>query len=180
MRFRKRPVVIEAFQLPPRGDFNVDGFLTWAKEHGLRDYESGRDETLVIQTLEGEMTAQPGDWIVKGVAGEFYPCKARIFAATYEPASITDDFAVPEMTCEAHPGTPWPHGDCAGPGMPWSALAGQVDYIDRMQQRVLEVLAEAEEVARAEGVLLGAEIASAGVRGLFDGLAIREPRGPAS
>jgi hypothetical protein len=38
-----------------------------------------------ISTFEGEMTAQPGDWIIKGVKGELYPCKPDIFAATYEP-----------------------------------------------------------------------------------------------
>ena len=41
---------------------------------------------VVITTLEGEMTASPGDWIIKGVKGEFYPCKPDIFEATYEPA----------------------------------------------------------------------------------------------
>jgi hypothetical protein len=44
------------------------------------DYRS-----LEIETLEGVMTAQPGDWIIRGIAGEFYPCKREIFTATYEP-----------------------------------------------------------------------------------------------
>jgi hypothetical protein len=43
----------------------------------------GRGQFL-IQTLEGDMHANPGDWIIKGVKGEFYPCKPDIFAATYE------------------------------------------------------------------------------------------------
>jgi hypothetical protein len=84
-KFRKKPVVIEAFQLPQRGDDDVNAFLEWADLHGLENFESGRDETLIIVTLEGDMTAQPGDWIIKGVKGEFYPCKPDIFAATYEP-----------------------------------------------------------------------------------------------
>ena len=45
--------------------------------------------TLDIPTLEGVMTASPGDWIIKGVAGEFYPCKSDIFEATYE--RVVDD-----------------------------------------------------------------------------------------
>lgn len=43
--------------------------------------------TLLIRTLEGVMEARDGDWIIKGVKGEFYPCKPDIFAATYEPCS---------------------------------------------------------------------------------------------
>jgi hypothetical protein len=39
----------------------------------------------VIETLEGDMTASPGWWIIKGVHGEFYPCKSAVFEATYEP-----------------------------------------------------------------------------------------------
>jgi hypothetical protein len=44
------------------------------------------DAEWMIQTLEGDMWARPGDWIIKGVQGEFYPCKPDIFEATYEPA----------------------------------------------------------------------------------------------
>lgn len=43
-------------------------------------------EGIYIATLEGEMRADPGDWIIKGVHGEFYPCKPNIFDATYEAA----------------------------------------------------------------------------------------------
>ena len=50
---------------------------------------------IFIRTLEGEMTATQGDWIIKGVKGEFYPCKPDIFAATYEPADA-DDHAQPK------------------------------------------------------------------------------------
>jgi len=78
--------VIDAFQLPPRGDDHMDAFLEWCAEVGFDDYTSERDESLAIHTLEGVMLTQPGDWIIKGVKGEFYPCKPDIFAATYEPA----------------------------------------------------------------------------------------------
>ena len=59
MKFRKRPVVIEAYQV---------------------------DQVVEIPTLEGVMRADPGDWIITGVQGEHYPCKPDIFVQTYEPA----------------------------------------------------------------------------------------------
>jgi len=121
--FRKKPVVVEAMQMPfdtrvapgpdeptcselqakvrdiavwmgengydgnPDGEeltewpeddviVNSDGSLTGLAEHGMNFLE--------IQTLEGTMTASPGDWIIKGVQGEFYPCKPDIFEQTYE------------------------------------------------------------------------------------------------
>jgi hypothetical protein len=91
MRFRKRPVAVEAEQWFPgkrvegvllHGD---SGFPLWFEdEHGHR-YPSGPDVAFV-GTLEGTMTVREGDWIVTGVKGEKYPCKPDIFAATYEPA----------------------------------------------------------------------------------------------
>jgi hypothetical protein len=85
MKYRKKPVVIEAYQLPAVGADVPDSFADWCEQVGF-EFESGRDETLLIHTLEGTMTASPGDWIIKGVRGEFYPCKPDIFEATYEPA----------------------------------------------------------------------------------------------
>ena len=82
MRFRKKPVEIEAVKF--------DGW-NWAE-----CYQFMSDEVLVfpqilkereyikIETLEGTMTASRGDWIIKGVNGEFYPCKPDIFEKTYE------------------------------------------------------------------------------------------------
>lgn len=55
--------------------------------HGFTDFRVAGDHSpfgLVIRTLEGEMRADPGDWIIRGVQGEFYPCKPDIFAETYE------------------------------------------------------------------------------------------------
>lgn len=87
-RYRKRPVVIEAMRWMP-GDLGAAGAMVgWLM--GRADFHhpsgSGGTTTLAIRTLEGEMLAQPGDWIIRGVQGEFYPCRADIFAATYEPA----------------------------------------------------------------------------------------------
>ncbi len=86
MKFRKKPVVIEAVHLT-RNFF--DNALSFVKKDILGNYCSGEfpedDCYLEIKTLEGTMTASEGDWIIKGVYGEFYPCKPDIFEATYEP-----------------------------------------------------------------------------------------------
>jgi hypothetical protein len=90
-RFRKRPVVIEAMRWVP-GDLVKAGELVgWLIAHGAGfHHPSGMGETttLAIRTLEGEMLAQPGDWIICGVKNELYPCREDIFAETYEP--VTD------------------------------------------------------------------------------------------
>ena len=81
MKFRKKPVVIEAMQLTSENRDEVMNFVT--SNNCYPDFE-GREPILKIQTLEGDMTAKLGDWIIKGVNGEFYPCKNDIFEKTYE------------------------------------------------------------------------------------------------
>ena len=85
-KFRKKPVVIEAFQLPMKGsdvseDFE-DALITFLRS-AKRKIETSH-QGILIHTSEGVMRADPGDWIIKGVAGEFYPCKPDIFEKTYE------------------------------------------------------------------------------------------------
>lgn len=82
MKFRKKPVVIEAVLWTGKNVTEISDFIKDPKDFTLEDF----DRVVVIHTLEGKMTAQPGDWIIKGVKGEFYPCKPDIFDATYEPA----------------------------------------------------------------------------------------------
>jgi len=77
MKFRKKPVVIEAVQYRRETARAVLEFM--GAESDGRPF----DET--IETLEGTLHVSPGDWIIKGVKGEFYPCKPDIFEATYEP-----------------------------------------------------------------------------------------------
>jgi len=77
-KFRKKPVVIEAIQLTL---FNLEAVEEFVGGD-LANIRGG----IVIATLEGPMRANLGDWIIKGVAGEFYPCKPDIFEATYEAA----------------------------------------------------------------------------------------------
>ena len=92
--YRKKPVVIEARQFPvvlDIRDAHIAGkeLAAWC---GGRFYDReplGRMIPVIeIDTLEGALTARMGDWIIKGVQGEFYPCKPDIFAATYEPATV--------------------------------------------------------------------------------------------
>ena len=80
-KFRKKPVIIEAIQLTKD---NAVEALSFCNNDG-NIVASNEDETgISISTLEGTMLANIGDYIIKGVKGEFYPCKADIFEQTYE------------------------------------------------------------------------------------------------
>lgn len=85
--FRKKPVVIEAMQVPKdRNDMAAWGYLIgWISKVPFEIVEISNGKLgLRIGTLEGAMLASPSDWIIRGVKGEFYPCKPDIFAATYD------------------------------------------------------------------------------------------------
>lgn len=80
-KYRKKPVVIEAVQWT--GDPECVAGLDWiAFTPGMVERI---DKGIEIRTLEGTMLASVGDWIIRGVKGEVYPCKPDIFAATYDP-----------------------------------------------------------------------------------------------
>jgi hypothetical protein len=84
MKYRKKPVVIEAFRL------GIDCIPDWfmdkvtSNDVTLAINQVGEVRCASIKTLEGTMTANVGDFVIKGVKGELYPCKADIFYATYE------------------------------------------------------------------------------------------------
>lgn len=88
MKFRKKPVVIEAVQWTGsnlKEIISFTGIHESAKKWSWREYEKVvTEQGLKIFTLEGTMKAGVGDWIIKGVKGEFYPCKDDIFETTYE------------------------------------------------------------------------------------------------
>ena len=91
-KFRKKPVVIEAVQWSGNaGKKEIQDFVGKELESELESetaYVAGQGAplfSLVIETLEGNHKAMPGDWIIKGIRGEFYPCKPDIFELTYEP-----------------------------------------------------------------------------------------------
>lgn len=75
LKFRKRPIEIEAVQFTGENHEEIGRFM---------GVQVDRTEALVIETLEGFLQASPGDWIIRGVKGEFYPCRADVFEATYE------------------------------------------------------------------------------------------------
>lgn len=87
LKFRKKPVEIEAFQLT---ETNRGEILNWARSYAELGHQIGavpandHPHQMFIHTLEGIMLADVGDWIIRGVQGEFYPCKPDIFEATYE------------------------------------------------------------------------------------------------
>jgi len=100
-KYKKRPVVIEAVQWTGENDIEVCNFLAhgttqlpvpdnYEKLYGSKFHLSLGDnyhmegQTLIIKTLEGQHIASKGDYIIRGVHGEYYPCKPDIFAKTYE------------------------------------------------------------------------------------------------
>lgn len=90
MQYRKKPVVIEAIQYNNINYGEVSTFTGLALVPQLESetaYIAGQGNpifSLVIPTLEGDMKAMPGDFIIRGIKGEFYPCKPDIFEATYD------------------------------------------------------------------------------------------------
>ena len=91
-KFRKKPVVIEAIEWTGGNLFEVitftDGKPDLSSDMAKSKWEDYLDlverDGLKIYTLEGTMIATTGDWIIRGISGEFYPCKPDIFSATYD------------------------------------------------------------------------------------------------
>jgi len=88
-KYRKKPVVIEAMHFESNnqaGNLNMNEICIWINggidDLGRHAWHNGTD--IFIQTLEGDHKAECGDYIIKGVKGEFYPCKPDIFEMTYE------------------------------------------------------------------------------------------------
>ncbi len=80
--YRKKPITVEAFELR---DLEIRTLMAFQNIAGLgKDIFRVESDGLVIKTLEGDMKASIGDFIIKGVQGEFYPCKPDIFEKTYE------------------------------------------------------------------------------------------------
>lgn len=78
-KFRKKPVVIDALQYDGSNSIEVEGF-----SEGQIVKRGGKSDEMDVKSLEGNVIAVTGDWIIKGVNGEFYPCKPDIFEKTYE------------------------------------------------------------------------------------------------
>jgi hypothetical protein len=92
MRYRKKPVVIEAItfeELVEHGkahSANVVRGMPWSFEYGGHPITHENDDCYLVPTLEGTMRFNRGEMLITGVNGEVYPCKPDIFAKTYEPA----------------------------------------------------------------------------------------------
>ena len=89
----KEPVTIEARQYPtdPFDNAGAISVYEWVRRNSLGKtsaYIDPMSGDLMIHTLEGDMRVSAGDWIIRGVQGEFYPCKPDIFKATYEEVSV--------------------------------------------------------------------------------------------
>lgn len=94
MRFRKKPVVIEARQWDGTAE-GASSIIDWiltgehsARYHDVSDDVPGARTGIAIDTLEGTIYASPNDRVIRGVQGEFYPCKPDIFAGTYESTEV--------------------------------------------------------------------------------------------
>jgi hypothetical protein len=93
--FRKRPVPVEAMQTAPTDPMVAEKdreeqnrlVAQWISNEG-GDVVGFGVNYIEIATLEGTMTASPGDWVIRGVQGEFYPCKPDIFAKTYDTVDV--------------------------------------------------------------------------------------------
>lgn len=97
---RKKPVKIQAIKVPPEGvsfnEMEVDWIQKIAEERGVEAHDvidNGFDGKVIIHTLEGDMTGEPGDYIIRGVKGELYPCKPDIWADTYEVVAVNREGA---------------------------------------------------------------------------------------
>lgn len=84
MKYRKRPVVIEAIQFKRDNFGEIEVFAQGKATYFRTERHPNGKAYCTIETLEGNMTATEGDYIIKGVNGEFYPCKPDIFEKTYE------------------------------------------------------------------------------------------------
>lgn len=91
MRYRKKPLVIEAFRLTPDALKDKSKWPGWFAEawaegevFSAGSLPFGEGRCFLVKTLEGTMMATPGDWIIRGTQGEMYPCKPDVFAEVYE------------------------------------------------------------------------------------------------
>lgn len=84
-RFRKKPIVIEAIQFTGHNQAEVLAFCRPNLSKRALEGAQIMKLPVIITNREGDLTASPGDWVIKGTAGEFYPCKPDIFANIYDP-----------------------------------------------------------------------------------------------
>ena len=95
MKYRKKPVIVEAFQLNERGLIGEDWFWDAVSNNDIITYHFGKFHPepawYEIKTSEGTVVAKAGDYIIRGVNGEIYPCKPDIFKQIYEQVGEQND-----------------------------------------------------------------------------------------
>ena len=96
-KFRKKPIVVDALQYTGANFKEIQRFTEFKAEK-----PGGKDDHFIISTLEGDLYASTGDWIIKGIQGEFYPCKSDIFEKTYEPQEQEPNIDIAEMSFNEH------------------------------------------------------------------------------
>ena len=85
MRFKKKPVEVDAIQFITNNEpdsKNMNELVSWVNTNGGKASHNNTD--VLVMTSKGELVVSVGSWIIKGVAGEFYPCKPEIFEQTYD------------------------------------------------------------------------------------------------
>ena len=97
MKYKKRPIEIEAFQMTAERMWDNHDWPEWLGEAWNKDTKelgslSRAQGSLIIHTLEGPMNVSVDDWIIQGIQGELYPCKPDIFADTYESVDEFEPF----------------------------------------------------------------------------------------
>lgn len=85
MKFRKKPVIIDAIRINFLFANEMTDWPSWAQDAFQAEGLDFNDTTVSIRTLEGRMDGHRDDWLIRGVKGELYPCKPDIFAMTYDP-----------------------------------------------------------------------------------------------
>lgn len=152
MLVRKRPVQVEAFNWDGSEE-SAQVIINWAKSHGTQvwyreninpDTEEGMGTYhLTIHTLEGDMIARPGYWIIKGVENEFYGCEPEIFAKTYEGSE--DAFWRVARTMAQHRAEPSISANCICGWSPTMSLndtiADRGQHMGHVAEMVLESVA---------------------------------------
>lgn len=86
MKYRKKPVVIEAVQVEPENINELMKLSNGGSRDATYHWNDGRLHHIVVKTLEGSMVANMHDYLIKGISNELYPCKPDIFEKTYESA----------------------------------------------------------------------------------------------
>ena len=107
MKFRKRPVVIDAVLFTPSAELTPGLSVGGVHHSGCSD---NGEAMYMVKTLEGHMQIRPGDWLITGTAGELYPCRDSIFKEIYEPRTCGESMPHTEANCtecghpaKAHP-----------------------------------------------------------------------------